>query len=73
MTKNVGYLDMGLRVALAAALFYVGFVPNPIVTSGTSQLVLGCFGFVPLLTALLRWCPLYSIIGMSTCPRPDDR
>lgn len=68
MKKNVGPLDMTLRLIFAASLFYVGFFPNPIVTSGTSQLVIGLFGFVPLTTALLRFCPLYTLIGISTCP-----
>lgn len=68
MKKNVGPLDMTLRLIFAASLFYVGFFPNPIVTSSTSQLVVGLFGFVPLTTALLRFCPLYTLIGISTCP-----
>lgn len=68
MKKNVGPLDMSLRLVFAACLFYVGFFPNPIVTSATSQMVLGIFGFVPLTTALLRFCPLYTLIGFTTCP-----
>ena len=68
MKRNVGTLDMVLRLIFAASLFYVGFFPNPIVTSETSQAVLGYFGFVPLATALLRFCPLYTLIGFSTCP-----
>lgn len=27
------------------------------------------FGLVPLFTALLGWCPLYSLFGMNTCKR----
>lgn len=72
MEKNVGPLDMSLRLLFAASLFYVGFVPNPIITSETSQLVVGIFGFVPLTTALLRYCPLYTVIGFTTCPKRDN-
>ncbi|MFO7481061.1 DUF2892 domain-containing protein [Oceanibaculum nanhaiense] len=25
-------------------------------------------GLVPLGTALLRWCPAYTLIGVNTCP-----
>jgi len=28
----------------------------------------GWIGIVPLATGLLRSCPLYSIIGLNTCP-----
>ncbi len=25
-------------------------------------------GIVPIVTGLVGWCPLYSMLGMSTCP-----
>jgi CRP/FNR family transcriptional regulator len=25
-------------------------------------------GFIPLLTGLIGWCPIYSLFGFSTCP-----
>ncbi|MFI5324393.1 MAG: DUF2892 domain-containing protein [Thermodesulfobacteriota bacterium] len=25
-------------------------------------------GIIPLLTAFMSWCPLYTIFGKSTCP-----
>ncbi|MGE0108077.1 MAG: DUF2892 domain-containing protein, partial [Thiomonas sp.] len=28
----------------------------------------GWIGIVPLVTGLFKFCPLYSIIGMNTCP-----
>ncbi|MFN5822656.1 MAG: DUF2892 domain-containing protein [Sphingomonadales bacterium] len=27
----------------------------------------GWIGLVPLLTGLVRWCPLYRLIGVNTC------
>jgi hypothetical protein len=30
--------------------------------------MLGWIGIVPLATAAIGWCPLYTIIGVSTCP-----
>lgn len=72
MKKNVGPLDMVLRLVFAACLFYVGFFSNPVVTSEMSQRVLGFFGFVPLATALLRFCPLYTLVGFTTCPGQRD-
>jgi hypothetical protein len=29
---------------------------------------LGWIGVVPLATALLGWCPAYTLLGVSTCP-----
>ena len=28
---------------------------------------LGLVGFIPVLTALGRWCPLYTVLGITTC------
>jgi hypothetical protein len=29
----------------------------------------GLIGIVPLATALVGWCPPYSLLGISTCPK----
>jgi hypothetical protein len=29
----------------------------------------GVLGILPLATALLGWCPPYSLLGISTCPK----
>jgi Protein of unknown function (DUF2892) len=29
---------------------------------------LGLLAIIPLATAVVGWCPLYSIFGISTCP-----
>jgi len=51
------------RVVLGIVLLYLGW-------SGTVTGGLGTFlkilGFVPLLTGLVGWCPLYAIFGTST-------
>ncbi len=67
MKRNVGTLDMALRLVFAGLLFGIGFLPNPLVTAELPQRVIGLFAFVPLTTALLRYCPLYTLIGVSTC------
>lgn len=58
---NVGGIDRLLRVILGIVLIALVFV-GP-------QTPLGWIGVVPLLTGLLRTCPLYSLLGMNTCPR----
>lgn len=58
---NVGGIDRTLRIVLGIVLIALVFV-GP-------QTPLGWIGVVPLLTGLLRTCPLYSLLGMNTCPR----
>ena len=65
MKTNVGTIDRLLRISMAvvfAALYFTGTVP------GTLGIVLLVLGGVFLLTALLGTCPLYSMVGISTCP-----
>lgn len=65
MKTNVGTLDRVLRIALAvlfSVLYFTGTVQG---AAGTALLVLGG---VVLLTAVLGWCGLYALFGMSTCP-----
>ncbi len=32
----------------------------------------GLVGFIPILTAVIAWCPLYALIGFSTCRDPES-
>ena len=60
MEKNVGSLDRLVRVVVGIALIAMVFV-GP-------QTVWGWIGVVPLVTAALSWCPLYTALGIKTCP-----
>ncbi len=57
---NVGTADRALRVIAGLALLGLA-------ATGTIG-VWGYIGLVPLATGLLRTCPLYSVLGFSTCP-----
>jgi hypothetical protein len=59
MTRNEGTLDRMLRVLLGLAL--IGLT----VTGNIGAW--GWVGVVPLLTAAIGWCPLYSMLGINTC------
>ncbi len=63
MTKNVGTLDRVLRIVLGVALL-IGFFLNR--DGAYSWLYL--IGILPLATGLLSTCPLYSLLGIRTCP-----
>jgi hypothetical protein len=64
MKKNMGSTDRIIRVVLAAVFAYLYF--GGIVT-GTFGLVLVILGAVFLLTSLVSFCPLYTLVGMNTC------
>lgn len=68
MEKNVGTFDMLVRLMIAIGLGYIGFFENPIVSAGTSQTLIKVVAFLPLITGMMRFCPLYKLIGLNTCP-----
>ncbi len=60
---NVGGIDRVLRIVVGLALI-AGFFLN---TEGAYRWAY-LIGIVPLATGLMSSCPLYSILGLSTCP-----
>ena len=60
MKFNVGGLDRILRIVLGLALIALA-------ATGTVGWW-GWLGVVPLLTGVVRFCPLYPLVGMNTCP-----
>jgi hypothetical protein len=60
MKVNVGGADRVLRIVVGLFLILL-------VLSGQIG-VWGWIGVVPLATGLFRICPLYTVLGMSTCP-----
>ena len=64
MKKNMGGADRSIRILLAAVFAYLYF--GGIVT-GTWGLVLVILGGVFVLTSLIGFCPLYTLIGIKTC------
>jgi membrane protein implicated in regulation of membrane protease activity len=61
MTRNIGRTDQLLRVVVGLVLLALVFV-GP-------KTPLGWFGLVPLLTGLSGFCPVYALLGISTCSR----
>jgi hypothetical protein len=62
MKINEGVVDRSLRVV--AGLVLIGLA-----VTGTVG-VWGYIGIVPLLTGAVGMCPIYSLLGISTCPAP---
>ncbi|WP_394730834.1 DUF2892 domain-containing protein [Altererythrobacter sp. GH1-8] len=59
MTRNEGTVDRVLRVI-------VGLVLIALALTGTFS-PWGWVGVVPLVTGLVGMCPIYSLLGVSTC------
>jgi hypothetical protein len=60
MKLNVGGIDRILRVVVGVVLIALAAMGN-----------IGWWGYigiVPLVTGLFRFCPLYTLLGMNTCP-----
>ena len=65
MKKNMSNTDRIVRILLAAvfgALYFTGTV------TGTFVIVLLVLGVVFLATSVIRFCPLYALVGLNTCP-----
>ena len=61
MSRNDGTIDRLLRVIVGLVLIALVFV-GP-------RSAWGWIGVVPLLTGLVGMCPIYSLLGINTCPR----
>jgi len=58
MSNNVGKSDRSIRVILGLIAVILGFY---------FQSWWGLIGLIPILTAVIGWCPAYTILGISTC------
>jgi hypothetical protein len=62
--KNIGTIDRALRLILGVVMLGSYFMYPEM---GFRSLLL--IGIIPLVTALMSSCPIYSLFGLSTCPR----
>ena len=66
MKTNMGLADRVIRViaaAIVAALYFTGVI------SGMVATILSIVATIFIVTSLISFCPLYTIIGASTCKR----
>lgn len=59
MKINIGKIDRILRIVVGLVLISLVFV-GP-------QTLWGLLGIIPLVTAFVRFCPLYTLLGINTC------
>lgn len=66
MKKNMGNIDKIVRILIAlviAVLFFTNII------SGTLGIILLVLAGVFVLTSLMSFCPLYTLVGINTCPK----
>ncbi len=60
LKPNVGAVDRFVRILFGLVLLSLVFV-GP-------KTAWGWIGILPVLTGLISFCPLYRLLGLSTCP-----
>ena len=62
MNRNIGSADKVVRVAVGGVILGAGIYLKS---------WWGAIGLIPIVTALVGWCPAYSLIGMQTSGKPQ--
>ena len=64
MKVNVGSTERTIRIVAGVVIIALGVY---------YQSLWGVIGLVPLMTGLFRFCPLYTILGITSCKRERKR
>ena len=62
MKHNVGGIDKIIRIVVGIALLSM-----LLWVEGNAKWF-GLIGIIPLLTVAMGWCPLYTVLGINSCP-----
>jgi hypothetical protein len=63
MQQNVGNKDRAVRIAAGVGIITIGAFMGS---------WWGAIGIVPIATGLMRWCPAYAPLGISTCETSES-
>lgn len=63
MHCNVGKVDRAIRIIIGLIIIVLGIV---------FQSWLGLIGIIPLLTGIIKWCPLYLPFKINTNKKSSD-
>jgi hypothetical protein len=67
MTANIGTIDRFARIVIGLALIATA----PGLFGPPYQSVRAWIGIIPLVTGVVGWRPLYSVLGIRTCKTPQ--
>ena len=68
MKKNMGNTDRVIRILLAVIMAILFFTKT---VTGVFGIILLVVAIVFLLTSFVSFCPLYTLLGIKTCPVKD--
>jgi hypothetical protein len=71
LRPNVGRLDQILRIGIGLVLMWVGFVDDTLIADRLIAALIGIFGLLNLIAALVRVCPVYTVAGINTDKQDD--
>jgi len=68
MSANMGNIDRVIRLLVAVAAIALVFI-GPFASGGWGweRIALAGAGAIMLLTSLVKFCPLYRVLGLRTC------
>ena len=72
LEKNIGMADRILRFGVSAFMIYVALFNETLLKDQLASLILGIFGSIILLSALVGACPLYTLIGFNSAGDAND-
>lgn len=67
MTSNMSSFDRGLRLFVGAVLVALALGLHDAGNAPQSGIWWAWIGVIPLATAFFGYCPLYRLLGFSTC------
>lgn len=70
MKKNIGNTDKLIRLLFALLVAVLYFTS---VISGTLAIILGILAIIMVVTSMVSFCGLYSILGISTCKTRTEK
>lgn len=68
---NVGRFDQILRIGIGLVLIWVGFIDDSLIGDRIIAALIGIFGVLNLLAAVVRVCPVYTVAGINTDKQDD--
>ena len=64
-TQNVGEVDFYFRMIFGTISMVIGYIV--FFENGNTNGLYFFLGALPVMTALMKWCPMYYIFGVSSC------
>ena len=72
LAKNMNRLDQAIRTVIGLALIYFGFVDPSFIGDRLYAVILGLFGVLNLMSAVVAFCPVYALAGISSLGKKHE-